>query len=68
MSEFDPTKRAIVHDGLNDQNFEWKPDFAEGWSDHITWHETEVIAWDGLLLDGWRGLPEAATEKARQCG
>jgi hypothetical protein len=59
MSEFDPTKGAIVHDGLNDQHFEWKPEYAVGWFDHITWHDTEVIAWDSLLLDGWRELSEA---------
>jgi hypothetical protein len=26
MSEFDPTKLALVRDGLNDTVFEWQPE------------------------------------------
>jgi hypothetical protein len=26
MSEFDPSKPALVHDRLNDEMFEWMPD------------------------------------------
>jgi hypothetical protein len=26
MSEFDPSRRALVYDQLNDETFEWLPD------------------------------------------
>jgi hypothetical protein len=57
MSEFDPTKPALVHDGLNDNTFEWKPEWAEDFRKAAaTEFNPGVINWDGLLLDGWRPL------------
>jgi hypothetical protein len=58
MSEFNPSKPALVHDQLNDDTFEWMPErhradyerYAEPWGDGI-------VVWDGLLLDGWRPMP-----------
>ena len=29
MSEFDPTKQAMVHDTLTGQDFAWQPEWAE---------------------------------------
>jgi hypothetical protein len=57
MSEFDPTKPALVHDQLNDWVFEFDPikhranyeRYAEPW-------RPRVIEWDGLLLDGWKPI------------
>jgi hypothetical protein len=55
MSAFDPSQPALVHDALNDPVFEWQPErceahfrkYGEQWC-------TDVVNWDGLLLDGWR--------------
>jgi hypothetical protein len=49
MSEFDPSKPALVHDQLNDETFEWQPErweanfrqYAEQW-------RPGVVNWDGL--------------------
>ena len=57
MSEFDPSRLALVHDQLNDEFFEWQPArhgpdyerYAQPW-------KPGIVAWDGLLLDGWRPL------------
>jgi hypothetical protein len=53
MNEFDPTKRAIVHDEMNDKSFEWQPEWAGHYREYATQHTEGVIGWDGLLLDGW---------------
>ena len=29
MSEFDPSKPALVHDQLNDQTIDWKPELYQ---------------------------------------
>lgn len=52
MREFDPAKRAILHDSLNDVEFEWLPRRAESWGINARKHDTGVVEWDGLLLDG----------------
>lgn len=59
MSEFDPTQPAQVHDKLNDQVIEWEPG-RHGRDYQVHGHHDlgdGVIAWDGLLLDGWRPAP-----------
>jgi hypothetical protein len=53
MSTFNPEKPCRVHDGLNDQIIEWNPQWAPLYLDHGVKHDEGVIAWDGLLLDGW---------------
>ncbi len=55
MSEFDPAKPAILHDALNDQIITWTADKedVEHWREHAVPHAEGVIAWDGLLIDGW---------------
>jgi hypothetical protein len=57
MSEFDPARPALVHDQLNDDTFEW---LLEEWREHYARYaqkfEDGLVAWDGLLLDGWQPL------------
>jgi hypothetical protein len=54
MKNFDPTKPAMVHDRLNDRTFEWKPaSMAANYRQYAEPFGPDVIAWDGLLLDGW---------------
>src|SRR4029450_9408033 len=55
MSEFDPSKPALVHDRLNDQTIDWEPE-RHG-TDYKAGHRNfgdGVIEWDGLLLDRWK--------------
>jgi hypothetical protein len=57
MDTFDPRKPCKVHDRLNDWLFDWKPEWAEHYREHAQkWETPGVIAWDGLLLDGWLEL------------
>jgi hypothetical protein len=56
MSEFDPTKRAMVHDKLAGKDFAWQPEWAEHYRAHRVLEGRGVIAWDGLLLDGWTAV------------
>jgi hypothetical protein len=56
MSEFDPTQPAMVHDGLNDKTFEWKPEWAQNYREYAVEDKDGVIGWDGLLLDGWEEM------------
>lgn len=53
MDTFDPDCACQVHDGLNDQMIEWRPQWAAMYREHGTTWDEGVIAWDGLLLDGW---------------
>ncbi len=52
MSEFDPTKQAMVHDKLSGKEFQWQPEWAEHYREHRVLEGRGVIGWDGLLLDG----------------
>ncbi len=52
IETLNPTRRALVHDQLNDRIFEWKPEWASTWPDRRA-HAPGVVEWDGLLLDGW---------------
>lgn len=61
MSEFDPTRPALVHDQLNDQTFRWDSErHGRDWqrSEPTPWR-SGVIEWDGLLLDGWMPVEKA---------
>ncbi len=53
MSTFDPEVPCRVHDGLNDEFIEWEPQSAPLYHDYGVKQEEGVVAWDGLLLDGW---------------
>lgn len=55
MATFDPSRRALVHDRLVDQVIDWDPDrHGTSYAAHHRVLDDGVIAWDGLLLDGWR--------------
>jgi hypothetical protein len=57
MGEFDPSKPAMVHDGLNDDMFEWLPEkYREHYERYASAFRPGVVEWDGLLLDGGRPL------------
>jgi len=60
MSEFDPTRPAIVHDVLNDRTMVWNPE--EHLDSYRRFAEPDgptMVAWDGYLLDGWKEPEEA---------
>jgi len=63
MSEFDPSRQALVYDQLNDETFEWAP--ARHGVDYMRYApktlKDGIVAWDGLLLAGWRPLPKATS-------
>jgi hypothetical protein len=56
MVEFDPSKPAMVHDGLNDQVIDWKPELYQKHYERYAHPEFNagVTEWDGLLPDGWK--------------
>ena len=53
MSTFNPDVACRVHDQLNDQGLDWKPDWAGQYCQYASMHDAGVIGWDGMLLDGW---------------
>ncbi|MCA1501659.1 hypothetical protein [Bradyrhizobium sp. NBAIM14] len=53
MDRFDPDMLCRVHDGLNGQIIEWSPQWASMYRQYASKWDEGVIAWDGLLLDGW---------------
>ena len=53
MNTFDPETPCRVHDKLNDQVIDWKTQWASLYREHGVMQDEGVIAWDGLLLDGW---------------
>ena len=56
MSTFNPDAPCRVHDGLNDQMIAWQPGWADSYRQYAHEHDTGVINWDGLLLDGWQRM------------
>lgn len=50
---FYPDVPCRVHYGLNDQIIEWSPQWASMYRQHMSKWDEGVIAWDGLLFDGW---------------
>ena len=56
MSEFDPAQTVLVHDQLNDELFEWWPARREHYERYARRLRDGRVAWDGLLLAGWRPL------------
>ena len=53
MKTFDPEVACRVHDGLNDETFDWQPEWAAHYREYAFDHTEGVVNWDGLLLDGW---------------
>ena len=57
MNTFDPGRMCAVHDSLNDEWLPWDPEKnAENYRTYATtsWDTPGVVAWGGMLLDGWR--------------
>jgi hypothetical protein len=55
MNTFDPRRPCKVHDALNDCMVDWKPEWVGNYREYAEPYDTPgVIAWDGLLLDGWQ--------------
>lgn len=50
MSTFNPDLPCRVHDSLNNQMIEWKPQWASLYREHGVKQEEGVIAWDGSPL------------------
>jgi hypothetical protein len=53
MSTFEPTVASVVHDELNDREFDCDPAWAAHFREHARL-EGGKVGWDGLILDGWR--------------
>ncbi len=58
MSEFDPSEPAIVHDRRSNRAIPWSPAFEWEFKRRATQHAPGVIAFEGLLLDGWVEVEE----------
>ena len=57
MSDFDPSQWVLVHDQLNDEEFEWWPARREHYERYASRLGDGRVACDGLLLDVWRPFP-----------
>jgi hypothetical protein len=67
MSTFDPSQPSLVHDRRHDRTFEWQPQWAAEYQRFARRHAPGVMNWHGVLLDGWRELPQAPTpQRTRQ--
>lgn len=54
MATFDPDQPCELHDQLNGW-FDWPAQDADAYRQHAQPYDTPgVIAFDGMLLDGWR--------------
>jgi hypothetical protein len=53
MTQFDPSRPALVHDRLNAKTFEWSPQWRASFEQYKREAGLGIVAWDGLLLDGW---------------
>jgi hypothetical protein len=57
MSEFDPTKPALVHDRLNSRWLRWDVRQASTYRyEPVGSVYPEQVSWEGLLLDGWEPI------------
>src|ERR1700722_19366741 len=52
MTQFDPSRPALVHDRLNAKTFEWSPEWRASFERYKREAGLGVVSWDGLLLDG----------------
>ena len=53
MSEFDPSKPAVLHDSLNDKMIPWIGDDEAHYRERALNQKDGTVHWDGLILDGW---------------
>ena len=54
MATFNPDVPCMVHDELNDDTLEWKPEWASHYRENAK--GSGVVSWDRLMLNGWRAL------------
>jgi hypothetical protein len=66
MNEFDPSYPCMVHDLLNDESLEWPPVRALSYGRWAREESEGVIAFDGLLLDGWVKPPSVSRLPSEQ--
>src|SRR5262249_22765527 len=64
MSEFDPSQWVLVHDQLNDEEFEWWPARREHYERYAYMLGGGRVAWDGLLLDAGGLFRDASSWRA----
>ena len=57
MGEFDPSEPALVHDRRTKRLIPWEPAFRHSFARQAYEIAPGVVAYDGLLLDGWM-IPE----------
>jgi hypothetical protein len=60
MKDFDPSEPSFVHDRRRDRTLPWSPDFKRSFETYARENEPGVIDYDGLELDGWMDIEEAA--------
>src|ERR1700761_8814000 len=48
MKTFNPEVACRVHDGLNDDTFDWQPEWAAHYREYSFDHTEGVVNWDGL--------------------
>ena len=58
MHEFDPSEPALVHDRRTNRLIPWEPAFRHSFARQACELEPGVVAYDGLLLDGWMIVDE----------
>jgi hypothetical protein len=59
MTQFDPSRPALVHDRLNAKTFEWTPEWRVSFERYKREAGLGIVSWDGLLLDGWAPIGSA---------
>lgn len=58
MSRFDPSKPCFVHDRAGGRTIPWSPEWAPIYCRYAREHESGLIDFDGLVLDGWSDAPK----------
>jgi len=53
MDSFDPTRRCIVHDSINDVWVRWSPVNREHFNRYAETSEKAFVGWRSLLMDAW---------------
>ena len=59
MSDFDPSEPSLVHDRRRDRMLPWSPAFRRSYERSAREHAPGVVAYEGLLLDGWMIVDDA---------
>lgn len=69
MTEFDPSRPTLVHDGLNDKWFIWETRWAAKFKNRPRSDANpHLVRWDAQLLDGWLPMPSALAERLERYG